>query len=134
GGRTLGCLVNNAGIHFLARIDELEDEALDRLMAVNVTAAMRLAREAVRAMKASGEGGVIVNVASEAGIAAIPDQVAYNVSKAALIMLTRSLAVDHARDGIRAVSVCPGTTLTPLVERAIQSADDPEAHERKLGS
>jgi NAD(P)-dependent dehydrogenase (short-subunit alcohol dehydrogenase family) len=49
-------------------------------------------------------------------------------------MLTRSIAADHARDGIRAVSVCPGTTKTPLVERAIGSAPDPEAHERWLAS
>jgi NAD(P)-dependent dehydrogenase (short-subunit alcohol dehydrogenase family) len=108
--------------------------SFERLMAVNVTAAVRLAREALRVMLAAREGGVIVNVSSEAGLYAIPDQVAYNVSKAALVMLTKAIATDHATEGIRAVSICPGTTLTPLVERAIASADDPRAHERKLAS
>jgi NAD(P)-dependent dehydrogenase (short-subunit alcohol dehydrogenase family) len=102
-------------------------------MAVNLRGAVLLARAAVPAMRASG-GGVIVNVSSEAGLVAVPGQVAYNVSKAGLLMLTRSIAVDHARDGIRAVSVCPGTTRTPLVERAIQSAPDPRAHEQWLAS
>jgi NAD(P)-dependent dehydrogenase (short-subunit alcohol dehydrogenase family) len=77
-------------------------------------------------------GGVVINVASEAGLVAVPGQVAYNVTKAALIMLSRSIAVDHATAGIRAVSVCPGTTRTPLVDAAIAAADDPAAHEREL--
>jgi NAD(P)-dependent dehydrogenase (short-subunit alcohol dehydrogenase family) len=84
-------------------------------------------------MRTAG-GGVVVNVSSEAGIVAVPNQIAYNVSKAALLMLTRSVAVDHADDGIRAVSICPGTTRTALVDEAIASASDPEAHERSLAS
>jgi NAD(P)-dependent dehydrogenase (short-subunit alcohol dehydrogenase family) len=64
----------------------------------------------------------------------VPGQVLYNVSKAGLIMLTKSIAVDHAKDGIRAVTVCPGTTRTPLVEEAIASAPDPVEHERVLAS
>jgi NAD(P)-dependent dehydrogenase (short-subunit alcohol dehydrogenase family) len=63
---------------------------------------------------------------------AVPGQAAYNVTKAGLVMLTRSIAVDHAADGIRSVAICPGTTRTPLVERAIASAADPGAHERTL--
>jgi len=133
-GRRLGLVVNNAAVHFLGTLDQLPDDAFERLMLVNVNAAVALARAGVRAMSADGEGGVIINVSSEAGLYAIPNQIAYNVSKAALIMLTRSIAVDHAASGIRAVSICPGTTLTPLVERAIASADDPAAHETKLAS
>lgn len=132
-GRRLGLVVNNAAVHFLGTLPELTDQHYEELLAVNLTAAVRLVREALQVMRAQG-GGVIVNVASEAGLRAIPNQVAYNVSKAALIMLTRSIAVDHAADGIRAVSICPGTTRTPLVERAIDSAADPAAHERTLAS
>jgi NAD(P)-dependent dehydrogenase (short-subunit alcohol dehydrogenase family) len=132
-GRDLGLIVNNAAVHFLGTLDELGDADFERLMTTNVTAAVQLARAGVRQMSA-GDGGVIVNVSSEAGLYAIPNQIAYNVSKAALIMLTRSIAVDHAADGIRAVSICPGTTMTPLVERAIASAPDPVAHEAKLAS
>jgi NAD(P)-dependent dehydrogenase (short-subunit alcohol dehydrogenase family) len=129
----LDLVVYSAGVHFLADVEETDVGDYDQLMATNLRGAVLLARAAVPAMRASG-GGVIVNVSSEAGIVAVPGQVAYNVSKAGLLMLTRSIAVDHAKDGIRAVSVCPGTTRTPLVEQAIRSAPDPEAHERWLAS
>ena len=129
----LDALVNNAGIHFLATADETVRDRYSRLMDINVHAAFDLARAAIPMMRQGG-GGVIVNVASEAGLVAVPGQVAYNMSKAALIMLTKSLAVDNAADGIRAVSVCPGTTRTPLVEQAIAGAADPSAHERYLSS
>jgi NAD(P)-dependent dehydrogenase (short-subunit alcohol dehydrogenase family) len=82
-------------------------------------------------MRARG-GGTIVNIGSEAGVVAVRGQVVYNVSKAAIAMLTRSIAVDHAGDGIRAITISPGTTRTPLVAQAIASAPDPEAHERML--
>jgi NAD(P)-dependent dehydrogenase (short-subunit alcohol dehydrogenase family) len=98
---------------------------------VNLRAAIRLSGLAVNYMRAGG-GGVIVNVSSEAGLVAVPGQVAYNVTKAGLVMLTRCIAVDHAADGVRAVSVCPGTTRTPLVDAAIERAADPAAHERRL--
>lgn len=124
-------LVNCAGIHFLAALDELEMARFDRLMAVNLRAAVALTRAVLPHMLEQGSG-TVVNVSSEAGIVAVPGQVAYNVSKAALIMLTRSIAADYAHRGIRAVSVCPGTTRTPLVEEAIASSPDPAAHEQKL--
>jgi NAD(P)-dependent dehydrogenase (short-subunit alcohol dehydrogenase family) len=127
----LDLLVNNAAVHTLGTAADLQAQDLDRLLALNVRAAVLLAGAAVRAMSERG-GGVVVNVASEAGLVAIPGQVAYNVTKAALIMLGRSIAVDHAAAGIRAVSVCPGTTRTPLVDAAIAAAADPAAHERTL--
>jgi NAD(P)-dependent dehydrogenase (short-subunit alcohol dehydrogenase family) len=127
----LDALVNNAALYTQGTVAELEDDDLDTLLAVNLRAAIRLAREAVRHMRTS-EGGVIVNVSSEAGVVAVPGQVAYNVTKAGLLMLTRCIAVDHAADGVRAVSICPGTTRTPLVDAAIERAADPAAHERRL--
>lgn len=134
-GRTapLGLLVNCAGVHFLATLPETDPGRWDDLMAVNLRGAALMARAAIPAMR-EADGGVVVNVSSEAGIAAVAGQVAYNVSKAALLMLTQSIAVDHAPDGIRAVSICPGTTRTALVEDAIASAPDPKAHEEWLAS
>jgi NAD(P)-dependent dehydrogenase (short-subunit alcohol dehydrogenase family) len=129
----LDVLVNCAGMHFLAATDTTSPEDFDRLMATNLRAAFMLCRAVIPVMRASG-GGLVVNVSSEAGLVAVPGQVAYNISKAALIMLTKSIAADHASDGIRAVSVCPGTTKTPLVAEAIASAPDPDAHERWLAS
>jgi NAD(P)-dependent dehydrogenase (short-subunit alcohol dehydrogenase family) len=129
----LDLLVNNAGIHARGTVADISGDDYDRIMDVNLRAAVLLAGAAVRAMR-SGGGGVIVNVSSEAGIVAVPQQVVYNVSKAGLIMLTKSIAVDHAKDGIRAVTVCPGTTRTPLVEEAIAGAPDPAEHEGVLAS
>lgn len=129
----LDLLVNNAGVYLLATVEDTGPDDFDRLFAVNVRAAVLLARAAVPAMRGSG-GGVVINVASEAGQAALPGQVAYNMSKAALSMLTKSIAVDHAADGIRAVTVSPGTTRTPLVEDAIATAPDPAALENRLTS
>ena len=129
----LDLLVNNAGIHALGTVADISENDYDRIMDVNLRAAVLLSGAAVRAMR-SGGGGVIVNVSSEAGIVAVPRQVVYNVSKSGLIMLTKSIAVDHAKDGIRAVTVCPGTTRTPLVEEAIAGAPNPAEHERVLAS
>jgi NAD(P)-dependent dehydrogenase (short-subunit alcohol dehydrogenase family) len=127
----LDVLVNNAGMYAQETVPEVTGDSYDRLMAVNLRAAVLLAGSAVRAMRERG-GGTIVNVSSEAGLVAVPGQVTYNVSKAALVMLTKCIAVDHADEGIRAVTICPGTTRTPLVEAAIARAPDPEEHERKL--
>lgn len=129
----LDLLVNNAGIHFLADLTAMDLDAFDRLMDVNLRAAVLLAKEALSIMLEQGSG-TIINVSSEAGMVAVPNQVAYNISKAGMIMLTRSIAADFAHTGIRAVSVCPGTTRTAMVEEAIASADDPPAHERTLAS
>lgn len=133
GAGRLDAVVNNAGVHFLATVEQTTPEALDELLRVNLTAAVAICRAAIPHLRAAG-GGCIVNVASEAGIVAVPGQVAYNLSKAALVMLSRSLTADHAGEGIRSVSVCPGTTRTPLVEAAIAGAPDPEGHEQTLSS
>jgi NAD(P)-dependent dehydrogenase (short-subunit alcohol dehydrogenase family) len=127
----LDALVNNAALYTQGTAADLADDDLDTLIAVNLRAAIRLTGRAVRHMREHG-GGVIVNVSSEAGLVAVPGQVAYNVTKAGLVMLTRCIAADHAADGIRAVSVCPGTTRTPLVDAAIRRAADPAAHEQRL--
>jgi NAD(P)-dependent dehydrogenase (short-subunit alcohol dehydrogenase family) len=71
-------------------------------------------------------------VASEAGLVGIKGQVAYNVSKGAMIALTRSCAVDLADYGIRVNCVCPGTTDTPLVQEAVNRAPDPVAARKHL--
>jgi NAD(P)-dependent dehydrogenase (short-subunit alcohol dehydrogenase family) len=128
---SLDLLVNNAALHSQETVADVTEGSYDGLMALNVRAAVLLAGEAVRAMR-DRDGGTVVNVSSEAGLVAVPGQVTYNVSKAALVMLTKAIAVDHAADGIRAVTICPGTTRTPLVEAAIARAADPAEHERLL--
>jgi NAD(P)-dependent dehydrogenase (short-subunit alcohol dehydrogenase family) len=127
----LDALVSNAAVYDRASVADLPATQLDAILATDLRAPVLLAGAAVRQMASQG-GGVVVNVSSEAGIAAVPGQVAYNIAKAGVIMLTRSIAVDHAKDGVRAVTVCPGTTRTPLVAAAIAAAADPQAHERTL--
>ncbi len=122
-------LVNNAGIYYQADALQTPLSAWNEVLAVNLTGAFLCSKRAASAMS---EGGAIVNVASEAGLVGIRGQVAYNVSKAGLISLTRSCAVDFAARGIRVNCVCPGTTDTPLVQAALARAPDAQALRRAL--
>jgi NAD(P)-dependent dehydrogenase (short-subunit alcohol dehydrogenase family) len=121
----LDILVNNAGIYAKGDVVSTTLDDWERIQRVNVTGAFLCAKYAVPLMQRAG-GGSIVNVASEAGLVGIAGQLAYNVSKGALIALTRSMAVDLAAAGISVNCVCPGTTLTPLVEELLARQDDPQ--------
>ena len=120
----LDVLVNNAGIYAQGDVVSTSLDDWERLQRVNVTGAFVCAKYAVPLMQRGG-GGSIINVASEAGLVGIPGQLAYNVSKAALIAMTRSMAVDLAAEQIRVNCVCPGTTWTPLVEASVASDANP---------
>lgn len=128
----LDILVNNAGIYRQGDVLATPESDWQRILDVNLTGPFLCAKYCVPAMRRSG-GGVIINVASEAGLVGIKGQVAYNVSKAGLIGLTRSLAVDGAPE-IRANCICPGTSATPLVETAVRRQADPVAARRALES
>jgi NAD(P)-dependent dehydrogenase (short-subunit alcohol dehydrogenase family) len=127
----LDVLVNNAGIYYQADAVSTPEAVWNEIMAVNLTGAFLCTKHAIPAML-RGKGGAIVNVASEAGLVGIRNQVAYNVSKGGLIALTKSCAVDLASIGIRVNCVCPGTTDTQLVRAAVGRAKDPRAARRAL--
>jgi NAD(P)-dependent dehydrogenase (short-subunit alcohol dehydrogenase family) len=129
----LDILVNNAGIYDQANVVDTSLAVWNKILAVNLTGAFLCSKYAAIAMIERGRG-VIINVASEAGLVGIKDQVAYNVSKGGMIALTRSCAVDFAKLGIRVNCVCPGTTETPLVHAAINQAADPASARRNLES
>lgn len=112
----LDVLVNNAGILFQGDSQGCTDAQWDMTLAVNVTAVFRLSRAAVPVMAGHG-GGAIVNVASDWGLVGAERAVAYGASKGAVVQLTRSMAADHARQGIRVNAVCPGDTDTPMLRR-----------------
>jgi NAD(P)-dependent dehydrogenase (short-subunit alcohol dehydrogenase family) len=113
----LDILVNNAGIVPSGKVEDLTEEDFERTMAINVKGPMFLAKYTVAEMKKVG-GGVIVNVSSVAALKGIPNRCVYSVSKAALLGLTKSLAIDYVKDNIRVNAVCPGTTYSQgLAER-----------------
>ena len=123
----LDVLVNNAGIGCLGETPELDPALWDKVFAVNVTAVFHACRAAIPAMRAGG-GGAIVNVASISGLVGDYGFTAYNASKAAVINYTRSLALDGARDGIRANALCPGAIgATAMGVGAHGSAEDRQA-------
>jgi len=113
----LDILYNNAAATLIARVDDggIEDMDLDiwnTTMAVNLTGAMIASKLAIPLMKASG-GGSIVNTLSGGASSGTPRQSAYLVSKAGLLQLTRAIATQHGRDGIRCNAVGPGFTVSP---------------------
>jgi NAD(P)-dependent dehydrogenase (short-subunit alcohol dehydrogenase family) len=121
----LDVLVNNAGLLTTGNVIDIDEGQWDKIMDVNLRAAFLCCKYCLPEMIKKG-GGVVINVSSEAGIRAWKDLVAYNVSKAGLISLTKSIAVDFASQNIRANCVCPGTTETPLLSSALAKEADPE--------
>jgi NAD(P)-dependent dehydrogenase (short-subunit alcohol dehydrogenase family) len=106
-------LVNNAGIHDQGPSDAYASDAFARVMAVNATAVFAACREAHPHLAAAG-GGLIVNIGSHYDKMGVKQHAAYCASKAAVGAITRCLAVEWARDGIRVIDVAPGFTLTDL--------------------
>jgi 3-oxoacyl-[acyl-carrier protein] reductase len=117
--------VNNAGVtHRNQSMLEVSEEWFDRIFAVNVKALYLSALELVPVFRAQG-GGVVVNVASTAGIRPRPGLTVYNASKAAAILFSKSMAVEFAPDNIRVNAVCPVAGETPLLAE-FMGGDTPE--------
>jgi len=121
-------LVNNAGVSLWTTIDETSEADWDRVLDTNLKGVFLGCKAAIPAMRRTG-GGSIVNIASMAGLQPLPRHFAYCAAKAGLIHMTRSLAADHGREGIRINCICPGAVLTPLLGVAID-IDDPALLER----
>ena len=134
----LDILVNNAGIIHRGNILETSDDDFARVMGVNIDAVFRFSRAAVKQMVTQfdqgGKGGAIVNIASDWAFVAGKRELAYCTSKGAVVMLTKALAIDHARQGIRVNAVCPGDVETPmLVGGILHRGDEKAAGLRKNG-
>jgi NAD(P)-dependent dehydrogenase (short-subunit alcohol dehydrogenase family) len=114
----LDICVANAGVGFGGTAADVTDEQWQRTLDVNVTGAMRLARASIPAMTARGAGSIVL-VSSISGVVSSPSSAAYVASKAALIGLAVSIAVDHAAAGIRCNALCPGWVRTAMGDDAM---------------
>ena len=113
----LDILVNNAGISHVGNILETSAEDFDRLMAVNARGVFLCAKFAVEQMLGQQPaGGILLHIASVAGMIAVDRRFPYSTSKGAVLSMNRSIAIDFAKQGIRSNAICPGTVHTPFVE------------------
>lgn len=124
-------LFNNAGIAVVGELEDISEADWDRQYAVNVKSIYLVSRAIVPLMREIG-GGAIINMASESAYVGFPMHPAYTSSKAAVVHLTRSMAVRYAEDNIRVNSLCPGTINTELYQEFIAQQEDPEAVNREI--
>ena len=107
-------VINSAGVIYHATAEETTDEQWLDTFNVNVHGMFYLCRAVIPAMRKKG-GGVIINIASDASLSGSHHLVAYCASKGAVLQMTRAMALDHARDNIRVVAICPGDVDTAML-------------------
>lgn len=120
----LDILINNAGIQIEGAAHEIPIEKFDKVIAVNLRGAYMCAREAIQHFLKQQQQGIIINISSVHEVIPKPEFVGYSVSKGGMENLTRSLALEYARQNIRVNAIGPGATITPINEEWI---NDPEA-------
>ena len=131
GGR-VDVLVNNAGIGMVKQIGDVSEEDWDNCLDTNLKGAFFAAKFAIGHMQRGG-GGVIVNMASNAGILPRAHDPVYSISKGSLVALTKSLALCHAKDRIRVNCICPGPVEeTRMMQEDLDKATDVEATKRQF--
>ncbi|MGW2017701.1 SDR family NAD(P)-dependent oxidoreductase [Streptomyces sp. NPDC001927] len=124
-------LVNNAGIGAIGTVEDNDDTQWHRVLDVNVLGIVRTTRAALPYLRAS-DAAAVVNTCSIAATAGLPQRALYSASKGAVLSLTRAMAADHVREGIRVNCVNPGTVDTPWVGRLLDAADDPAGERQAL--
>jgi NAD(P)-dependent dehydrogenase (short-subunit alcohol dehydrogenase family) len=128
----LTVLVNNAGILLRARIEDTSEADWDRIMAINVKGVFLGTKCAIPAMRRAG-GGSIVNISSTAGLVGSPQgTAAYTATKGAVRLFTKSTAIQHARDNIRANSVHPGPIATDMIADTMRNEEHWKERLRRL--
>jgi dihydroanticapsin dehydrogenase len=110
---TIHVLVNNAAVNIPGVFHEVQDDIIDRTLAVNLKAPIYACQAAIPHMLAGG-GGSIINVSSVNGVVAEPFLTMYATSKGGVVMLSRGIALDYAKQGIRCNVICPGWVDTPI--------------------
>ena len=112
-------LVNSAGISYIGNVENTTEADLDRLYNVNIKGVYNCLQAAVSIMK-QNKGGVILNLASVAGIIGLADRFAYSMTKAAVYSMTLTIARDYIHEGIRCNCISPGRVHTPFVDNYIK--------------
>ena len=123
-------LFNNAGILVEGTVEQVSEEAWDRIMDTNVKGVFLMCKEVVPLMLSQG-GGAIVNNASCSGLVGDRNAIAYNTSKGAVVLMTKCLALDYAQKNIRANCVCPGEIDTPMFRQEARARNKPVEEYRK---
>lgn len=126
-------LFNNAGIELSRPLHQTSEQEWDRVLAVNLKGMFLLSKPVLPIMMGQ-KNGAIVNTSSISGILGWPAYAAYSTSKGGVIQLTRQMAVDYAPYNIRVNCICPGTTLTPLIERLFELEEDPETVKKVIAA
>ncbi len=126
-------LFNCAGVELSRPLHETTTDEWDRVFAVNLRGMFLVCRRVLPGM-ISRRAGAIVNVSSISGLLGWPSSAAYCASKGGVIQLTRQMAVDYAPHGIRVNCVCPGTTLTPMIQRLFAEETDEAAARARVAA
>ena len=129
----LDILVNNAGIGAQGTVESNDDDEWMRVLNVNLLGLVRVSRAALPHLRRS-PFAAIINTGSIAATAGLPQRALYSASKGAVLALTRAMAADHLREGIRVNCVNPGTADTPWVGRLLSKAEDPAAERAALSA
>jgi NAD(P)-dependent dehydrogenase (short-subunit alcohol dehydrogenase family) len=124
----LDSVVNAAGVAGGGPAHLVPLEEWERVIAVNLTGTFLVAKHALRPMLAQGSGSII-NIASIEGIEGTEGGSAYNASKAGVVLLTKNLAIDYGRSGVRANVICPGFIETPLLNAVMDLPEMSKARE-----
>jgi meso-butanediol dehydrogenase/(S,S)-butanediol dehydrogenase/diacetyl reductase len=123
---SIDALVNNAGFMFEKSLEQMEIDDWNRMLAVNLTAPAFLSRALLPLLRAAGSASII-NIGSIEGLAANPEHAAYCASKGGVHALSKALAVDLGKDGIRVNAIAPGWIRSALSDAYINAQDDPPA-------
>jgi NAD(P)-dependent dehydrogenase (short-subunit alcohol dehydrogenase family) len=129
----LDIVVNNAGIGAQGTVEDNSDEEWHRAYDINVLGIVRVSRAALPYLRTSPTAA-IVNTCSVAANVGLPQRALYSATKGAVLSLTRAMAADHLREGVRVNCVNPGTADTPWVARLLDSAADPAAERTALAA